>query len=68
MERFLDAGFQVLLETSGSLDIGGVDPRVVKIIDLKAPGSGEVKRMIGAIFLSFYHTMRSSLFSEPRRL
>jgi 7-carboxy-7-deazaguanine synthase len=43
MERFLDAGFQVLLETSGSLDIGPVDPRVVKIIDLKAPGSGEVE-------------------------
>ena len=43
MTRFLDAGFQVLLETSGSLDIGCVDPRVVKIIDLKAPGSGEVE-------------------------
>ncbi len=43
MKRFLDAGFQVLLETSGSLDIGCVDPRVVKIIDLKAPGSGEVE-------------------------
>ena len=43
MTRFLDAGFQVLLETSGSLDIGCVDSRVVKIVDLKAPGSGEVE-------------------------
>ncbi|MBT6176938.1 MAG: radical SAM protein [Deltaproteobacteria bacterium] len=42
MTKFLDAGFQVLLETSGSLDIGQVDSRVVKIVDFKAPGSGEV--------------------------
>jgi 7-carboxy-7-deazaguanine synthase len=31
----------VLLETSGSVDVGPVDPRVVKIVDLKAPSSGE---------------------------
>ena len=43
MTRFLDAGFQVLLETSGSLDIGPVDSRVVKIVDFKPPGSGEVE-------------------------
>lgn len=43
MKRLLDNGFQVLLETSGSLDIGEVDPRVVKIVDLKAPESGEVE-------------------------
>jgi 7-carboxy-7-deazaguanine synthase len=43
MTKFLDAGFQVLLETSGSLDIGKVDSRVVKIVDFKAPGSGEVE-------------------------
>lgn len=39
-----DAGFSVSLETSGALDIGGVDPRVSRIMDLKAPGSGEVGR------------------------
>lgn len=39
-----DAGFAVSLETSGALDIGGADPRVSRIMDLKAPGSGEVGR------------------------
>jgi 7-carboxy-7-deazaguanine synthase len=36
-----DAGFSVSLETSGALDIAAVDPRVSRIMDLKAPGSGE---------------------------
>lgn len=36
-----DAGFSVSLETSGALDIGAVDPRVSRIVDLKAPDSGE---------------------------
>jgi 7-carboxy-7-deazaguanine synthase len=35
-----DAGLEVLLETGGSLDIGGVDPRVKRIVDFKCPGSG----------------------------
>ncbi|GLT22294.1 7-carboxy-7-deazaguanine synthase [Zoogloea oryzae] len=39
-----DAGYSVSLETSGALDIAGVDPRVSRIVDLKAPGSGEVAR------------------------
>ncbi|MHB0970418.1 MAG: 7-carboxy-7-deazaguanine synthase QueE [Thermoanaerobaculia bacterium] len=36
-----DLGFEVLIETSGSIDIGAVDPRAVIIMDLKCPGSGE---------------------------
>jgi len=36
-----DAGYAVSLETSGALDIAGVDPRVSCIMDLKAPDSGE---------------------------
>jgi 7-carboxy-7-deazaguanine synthase len=36
-----DAGYEVSLETSGALDIAAVDPRVARIMDLKAPGSGE---------------------------
>jgi len=36
-----DAGYSVSLETSGALDIAGVDARVSRIVDLKAPGSGE---------------------------
>ena len=39
-----DAGYSVSLETSGALDISGVDSRVSRIVDLKAPGSGEVER------------------------
>lgn len=39
-----DAGHSVTLETSGALDIADVDPRVVRIMDLKAPGSGEVEK------------------------
>ncbi|AEF99919.1 7-carboxy-7-deazaguanine synthase QueE [Methylomonas methanica] len=44
MVELLDAGFQVSLETSGALDVSGVDPRVVKVMDLKTPGSGEMRR------------------------
>lgn len=36
-----DAGYEVSLETSGALDVSAVDPRVVKVVDLKTPGSGE---------------------------
>jgi 7-carboxy-7-deazaguanine synthase len=36
-----DAGYSVSLETSGALDVCGVDPRVSRIVDLKAPDSGE---------------------------
>lgn len=39
-----DAGFDVSLETSGALDVSGVDRRVAKVVDLKAPGSGEAGR------------------------
>ncbi len=39
-----DAGYQVSLETSGAIDIGAVDPRVIRVMDLKTPGSGEVER------------------------
>ncbi len=39
-----DAGLAVSLETSGALDIAGVDPRVVRVVDLKAPASGEAGR------------------------
>ncbi len=35
------AGYEVSLETSGALDIGGIDPRVSIVMDLKTPGSGE---------------------------
>ena len=44
MSALCDAGRTVMLETSGERDIAGVDPRVHRIVDLKAPGSGESHR------------------------
>ncbi len=44
LQRLCDAGYRVSLETSGALDMSAVDPRVVKVMDLKTPGSGEVAR------------------------
>ena len=44
LTRLCDAGYTVLLETSGSLDISRVDPRVHRIMDLKCPGSGMAAR------------------------
>jgi 7-carboxy-7-deazaguanine synthase len=44
LQQLCDAGYQVSLETSGALDMSAVDPRVIKVMDLKTPGSGEVER------------------------
>ena len=44
LKRLYDAGYDVSLETSGALDIGMVDPRVSRVMDLKTPGSGEMAR------------------------
>ncbi len=44
MTRLADLGHTVLLETSGSVSVARVDPRVVKIVDIKCPGSGEADK------------------------
>jgi len=44
IKQLLDQGFSVSLETSGALDISGVDPRAVKVMDLKTPSSGELSK------------------------
>ncbi|MEL6949176.1 MAG: 7-carboxy-7-deazaguanine synthase QueE [Pseudomonadota bacterium] len=44
LERLCDAGFDVSLETSGAIDIAGIDPRVSRVVDLKTPASGECLR------------------------
>jgi 7-carboxy-7-deazaguanine synthase len=44
MRELCDAGRSVLLETSGERDVSEVDARVHRIVDLKAPGSGECER------------------------
>jgi 7-carboxy-7-deazaguanine synthase len=45
MRALCDAGRTVLIETSGERDISTIDPRVHRIVDLKAPGSGESERV-----------------------
>lgn len=45
MTRLCDSGYTVLLETSGAHDVAAVDARVHKIMDLKSPSSGEMKRI-----------------------
>ena len=44
LARLCNAGYEVSLETSGALDIGAVDPRVSRVMDLKTPGSNEQAR------------------------
>lgn len=41
----LDAGWELVVETSGHVDVGPLDPRAVAILDVKTPGSGESHRM-----------------------
>ena len=48
VERLLDADYEVLVETSGALDVSALDPRAHKIMDLKCPGSGESERNLWA--------------------
>lgn len=43
-----DEGYEVSLETSGAIDVAAVDPRVVKVLDLKTPASGECGRNLFA--------------------
>ena len=44
LESLCDAGHKVSIETSGAMDIGPIDPRVMVVMDLKTPDSGELDR------------------------
>ena len=44
LAKLCDAGYSVSLETSGAIDIAGVDPRVSRVLDIKTPDSAEVER------------------------
>jgi 7-carboxy-7-deazaguanine synthase len=44
LTRLCDDGYEVSLETSGAMTVADVDDRVVKVVDLKTPASGEVER------------------------
>lgn len=44
LQRLCEKGYEVSLETSGTMDVSKIDNRVVKVIDIKTPGSGEVEK------------------------
>ena len=44
LSALCDAGYVVSLETSGAIDVSAVDPRVIRVVDIKTPGSNEVTR------------------------
>ncbi len=44
LRRLCEAGYRVSLETSGAMPLSDVDVRVVKVVDVKTPGSGEERR------------------------
>jgi 7-carboxy-7-deazaguanine synthase len=54
MQMLCDSGYQVSLETSGALDVSTVDERVMKILDIKTPASGEVEKNLWSN-LNFLH-------------
>lgn len=44
LRALCDKGYAVSLETGGALDVSGVDARVMKVLDIKTPASGEVQK------------------------
>ena len=44
LRQLCDAGYRVSIETSGAMSLEEVDPRVVRVVDVKTPGSGEESR------------------------
>lgn len=48
LRALCDAGYEVSLETGGALDVSGVDARVMKVLDIKTPASGEMEKNLWA--------------------
>lgn len=66
LTRLCDAGYSVSLETSGAIDLAGVDARVSRIMDIKTPGSLEVSknRWENLALLSAHDEIKFVLTSE----
>jgi len=62
-----DSGYQVSLETSGALDVSAVDRRVMKILDIKTPASGEAEKNLWSNldFLNTQDEIKFVLCDEP---
>ena len=56
IQQLCDLGYNVSLETSGALDISQVDSRVIKVLDIKTPGSKEVSKNLLSNF-QYLHKM-----------
>ena len=56
LKQLCDLNYQVSLETSGAIDVSNVDPRVVKVIDVTTPGSGESDKNLYSNFSFLYST------------
>lgn len=66
MKQLVDLGYRVSLETSGALDVSKVDSRVVKVMDLKTPSSGELSRNLysNIDFLTCYDQVKFVIADE----
>ena len=60
MNALLEKGYRVMLETGGSLSIERVPEKVIKILDIKCPGSGEEKKNYLENLKLLAHMMKSS--------
>lgn len=45
-EELLDSGYRVMVETNGTIDISSLDPRVIRVVDIKCPGSGHTHEIM----------------------
>jgi 7-carboxy-7-deazaguanine synthase len=45
-EYLINNGYKVLVETNGSIDVSGLHPEVIKILDIKCPGSGMTENIL----------------------
>ena len=63
---FLDRGHTVLVETNGTVPLARLDPRAVKVMDVKCPGSGEDRKMLWENFsaLTFKDEVKFVIASE----
>jgi 7-carboxy-7-deazaguanine synthase len=68
LRRLCDEGLDVSLETSGALDVSLVDARVSRVVDVKAPGSGESAQPVGQSRRARHARPDQVRARRPRRL
>jgi organic radical activating enzyme len=68
LRRLCDAGHRVSLETSGAIDVSKVDAAVIRVVDVKTPGSGEERAISSRTSSCCARTSRSSSSSAAARI